>query len=161
MKGGGRLRINPLGDGDLRSGKVEEKKKAGKKGKRRYKTIEEKSFFEVLDDAEAEELERKIQELVEGIIEAGNELARSPTPKNLSVYKDRIKRFLKLLEKKMYRVSGKMDMETRQPKLHIVVEKVNEKLEELAKALFSSERPTLSIAARVGEINGLILDLLK
>ncbi|WP_297510618.1 YaaR family protein [Thermococcus sp.] len=155
------MRINPLGDGDLKSGKVEEKKKASKKKGRRYKSVEEKSFFEVLSDAEAEELEKKIQELVEGIIEAGNELARSPTPRNLEIYKERIKKFLKLVEKKMYRVSGKMDLETSQPKLHVVVEKVNEKLEELAHALFSSERPTLNIAARVGEINGLILNLLK
>jgi uncharacterized protein YaaR (DUF327 family) len=155
------VRINPLEDGDLKSNKIEENKKAGKKGKKKHKTVEEKGFFEILDDTEADLLEEKIQELVEDIIEAGNELARSPTQKNLMVYKEKIKQFLKLIEKKMYRVSGKMDLETSQPKLHVVVEKVNEKLEELAKALFASERPTLNIAARVGEINGLILNLLK
>ena len=156
------MRINPLGESDIKgSGKIEGKKKSSGKGKKRYKTIEEKSFFEILDDAEVEELERKLQEIVEEIIDAGNELARSPTMKNLKVYKSKIKKFLKLIEKRLYKISGKMDLESSSPKLHVVAEKVNEKLEEIANALFSSERPTLNIAARVGEINGLILDLLK
>ncbi len=156
------MRINPLGDKDIEgSRKVEEKKKSSKKRRKYRKAVEEKSFFEVLDDTEIEELEKNLQEIVEGIIKAGNELSRSPTPRNLDIYKEKIKRFLKLIGRKLYRISGKMDLESGSPKIHVVVEKVNEKLEEIADALFSSEKPTLNIAARVGEINGLILDLLK
>ena len=92
---------------------------------------------------------------------AGNELVRSPTPQNLSKYKEAIKKFLKLIEKKLYKISGRLDTSTGAPRLHIVVEKIDEKLKELAEAIFSSERATINLASKVEEINGLILDLYK
>ncbi len=151
------MRINPLGDGDLRSNKVE-RKKTIRKGKKTERS-EGKGFFEILSESELDLLEERLQILVDEIVEAGNELVRSPTPSNLEEYKSKIKDFLKLIEKKLYKISGKMDLKTNMPKLHVVVEEINEKLEELAKALFEAEKGTLNIAAKVGEINGLILDI--
>ena len=155
------MRINPLGDGDLKSNKVEEKKKAKKKGKKYTSGVEDVGFFDVLEDVELEVIERRLAELVDEIVEAGNELSRSPTRRNLERYKRKIKEFLQLVEKKLYKLSGKVDLETRRPKLHVVVEEINERLEELTKALIEAERPTINLAARVGEINGLIIDLLR
>ncbi len=153
------MRINPLGDGDLRSSKVESKK-TSKKGKKKISGDKEKvGFFEILDETEAELLEKKLEKMVDEIIEAGNDLARSPTPRNLERYKEKIREFLKLIEKRLYKISGKIDIETKRPKLHVIAEKINEKLEELARALFQAEKPTMEIAAKVGEINGLILDI--
>ncbi|RKX40776.1 MAG: DUF327 domain-containing protein, partial [Thermotogae bacterium] len=48
------MRINPLEDGDLKSTGVEGKKKLLKKSK--VKSSEKASFFDVLEEAEAEEL---------------------------------------------------------------------------------------------------------
>ncbi len=155
------MRINPLGDGDLKSNKVEEKKKAKKKGKKYTSGVEDVGFFDVLEDVELEVIERRLAELVDEIVEAGNELSRSPTRRNLERYKRKIKEFLQLVEKKLYKLSGKVDLETRRPKLHVVVEEINERLEELTKALIEAEKPTINLAARVGEINGLIIDLLR
>jgi len=155
------VRINPLGDGDLKSNKVEEKKKAKKKGKKYTSGVEDVGFFDVLEDVELEVIERRLAELVDEIVEAGNELSRSPTRRNLERYKRKIKEFLQLVEKKLYKLSGKVDLETRRPKLHVVVEEINERLEELTKALIEAEKPTINLAARVGEINGLIIDLLR
>ncbi len=155
------MRINPLGDGDVKSTKVEEKKKAKKKGFHHKKIVDDVGFFEVLDDVELEALERRLAELVDEIIEAGNDLARSPTRRNLEKYKKKIKEFLKLVEKKLYKLSGRMDLESKKPKLHVVAEEVDKRIAEIAEAVFKAERPTLNIAARVGEINGLILDLLR
>ncbi len=155
------MRINPLGDGDFKSTKVEEKKKAKKKGFHHKKIVDDVGFFEVLDDVELEALERRLAELVDEIIEAGNDLARSPTRRNLEKYKKKIKEFLKLVEKKLYKLSGRMDLESKKPKLHVVAEEVDKRIAEIAEAVFKAERPTLNIAARVGEINGLILDLLR
>ncbi len=153
------MRINPLGDGDLRSNKIEEKKKTSKKRKK-GKGVEEKGgFFEILSDSEVNFLEKRLQELVDDIVEAGNDLARSPTLGNLERYRSKIREFLKLLEKRLYKISGKVDLETKKPKLHVVVEEINDRLEEIAKALFEAEKPTINIAAKVGEINGLILDI--
>jgi len=153
------VRINPLEDGDLKSSGIEKKKKLLKKS--RVKSPEKVSFFDVLEEAEAEELEKKISLIVDEIVSTGNELVRSPTPQNLSKYKEAIKKFLKLIEKKLYKISGKLDTSTGAPRLHIVVEKIDEKLKELAETIFSSERATINLASKVEEINGLILDLYK
>ncbi len=155
------MRINPLGDGDLKSEKIEEKKRAKRKKKKGAFGVEEPGFFDVLEDVELKALEERLAELVDEIVDAGNELSRSPTRRNLERYKRKVKEFLQLVEKKLYKLSGRMDLETRKPKLHVIVEEINEKLDELTKALLEAERPTLNLAARVGEINGLIIDLVR
>ena len=153
------MRINPLEDGDLKSTGIEGKKKLLKKSK--VKSSEKASFFDVLEEAEAEELEKNLSLLVDEIVASGNELVRSPTPQNLSRYKEAIKKFLKLIEKKLYKISERVDTSTGAPRLHVIVEKIDEKLKELAEAVFSSERVTINLASKVEEINGLILDLYK
>ena len=155
------MRINPLGDSELRSNKIEEKRKLKKKSKYGRHSINEPDFFDVFEDVEVEALEKRLNEMIDAIIRAGNDLARSPTKKNLAKYKERIREFLKFVEKKLYKVADNMDFSTNKPRLHVIAEKIDEKLEDLTNALLAAERPTLNIMARVGEINGLILDLVR
>jgi len=155
------MRINPLENSEIRSNKVEEKRKLKKKSKYGKRSVNEPDFFDVFEDAEAEALEKRLNEMVDAIIQAGNDLARSPTKRNLTKYKEKIREFLKFVEKKLYKIADNMDFTADKPRLHVIAEKIDRKLEELTNALLAAERPTLNIMARVGEINGLILDLIR
>lgn len=152
------MRIDPLGGESLKNQEVK-----GKKSKRTSRTgeVDKKEFFDIMKDISVEQFEKLLKEAVEEVIESGNELVRSPTPSNLKRYKNAIKEFLKLVEKKLYKLSGSFDMTSGKAKLHVVVEEVNEKLMDLAEKIMKNEWQTINLAARIEEINGLILNLYR
>lgn len=152
------MRIDPLGGESLKNQEVK-----GKKSKRTSRTgeVEKKEFFDIMRDISVEQFEKLLEEAVEEVIESGNELVRSPTPSNLKRYKNAIKEFLKLVEKKLYKLSGSFDMTSGKAKLHVVVEEVNEKLMDLTEKIMKNEWQTINLAARIEEINGLILNLYR
>ncbi|MCD6551903.1 YaaR family protein [Thermotoga sp.] len=152
------MRIDPLGGESLKNQEVK-----GKKSKKTSRTgkIERREFFDIMRDVSVEQFEKLLEEAVEEVIESGNELVRSPTPSNLKRYKNAIKEFLKLVEKRLYKLSGSFDMTTGRAKLHVVVEEVNEKLMDLTEKIMKNEWQTINLAARIEEINGLILNLYR
>ncbi|ACM22917.1 MULTISPECIES: YaaR family protein [Thermotoga] len=152
------MRIDPLGGESLKNQEVK-----GKKSKRTSRTgeVDKKEFFDIMKDISVEQFEKLLKEALEEVIESGNELVRSPTPSNLKRYKNAIKEFLKLVEKKLYKLSGSFDMTSGKAKLHVVVEEVNEKLMDLAEKIMKNEWQTINLAARIEEINGLILNLYR
>ncbi|PLV57184.1 YaaR family protein [Thermotoga sp. SG1] len=152
------MRIDPLGGESLKNQEVK-----GKKSKRTSRTgeVEKKEFFDIMKDISVEQFEKLLEEAVEEVIESGNELVRSPTPSNLKRYKNAIREFLKLVEKKLYKLSGSFDMTSGKAKLHVVVEEVNEKLMNLTEKIMKNEWQTINLAARIEEINGLILNLYR
>ncbi|MDK2839373.1 MAG: uncharacterized protein PWQ83_923 [Thermosipho sp. (in: thermotogales)] len=154
------MRIEPTGDPKIKNENI--KKKKGLKGKHKVSfSSETPGFFDVLLDVEEEQINQELERIVNDILEAGNDFVRSPTPDSLRKYKEKIKKFLKLIEKKMYKLGGKMDYATNTPRLHVIVEEIDSKLQNLAEKLISSEAGTINFAAKVEEINGLILDLYK
>jgi len=136
--------------------KVKKAKKHGKKEK-----IESAGFLDVLSEAELKNLEEKIEESVDEVLSTGNVFARSPTRKNFEAYKQAIKKFLKLIEKRLYKMKEGVDVRSGRTRLNMVAEIVDEKLMEIAKRLFENEKSTLGFAAKVEEIKGLLLDLYR
>ncbi len=148
------MRVNPTGNDPSQS--------VGKKGKvkgshGRYTKTEKKGFVDFL----VEEEERDISAVMDDIVQRGNDFSRSPTEENFERYKEKVKEFLKLVEKRLYRINELSSIEDRKAKLYFIVEKVNEELEEISQKLFEAERPTLSYAARIGKINGLLMDIYR
>jgi hypothetical protein len=152
------VRIDPLGGESLKNQEVKGKK-SGKTS--RVGESKKKEFFDILEDVKEDHFEKLLEEAVEEVIDSGNELVRSPTPSNLKRYKNAIKEFLKLIEKKIYKLAGSFDMNSGRARLHVVVEEVNEKLMDLTEKIMKNERPTINLAARIEEINGLILNLYR
>ncbi|PLV60307.1 YaaR family protein [Thermotoga sp. KOL6] len=152
------MRIDPLGGEPLKNQRIK-----GKKSKRTAGVgdSKKKEFFEVMEDLKEAQFEKLLEKAVEEVVSAGNELVRSPTPMNLKRYKDAIKEFLRIVEKKIYKLSGSFDINTGRVKLHLVVEEVNERLIELTEKIMSNEWHTINLAARIEEINGLILNLYR
>jgi len=140
--------------------KVLKREKVKRSGKRSTKK-EATGFFEVLSEKECELLEERLQETLSEILDSGNAFVRSPTERNLKRYKEAIKRFLMLLEKRLYRIKDSYDVRQKRVRLNQIAEVVDERLKEIAERLMENERSTLNFAARVDEINGLLLDLYR
>lgn len=152
------MRIEPpSNDPKLKSTNVKGKKLSKREG------IDKKgssSFVNFFEEAQEEVVRKTIEEMVSEVVEAGNDFVRSPTQENLKRYKERIKEVLRYIEKHLYKIAGKYDFGS-QPRLHIVAEQIDEKLEQIASLLMEAEKNTLKLAEKVGEINGLIFDLYK
>jgi len=150
------LRVNPAGNNPPREiGKRKSKKVSGSHG--RYSKVEGKGFADFLDEEE----EKDLSTLINEIFESGNAFSRSPSEKNLKDYKRKIKEFLKLIEKRLYTMTELSSIENKKAKLYFIVDKINSNLEEMSKKIFSSEKTTIYFASKVGDINGLLMDLYR
>jgi len=153
------LRIEPpSNDPKLKSTSIKGKK-ANKKESVNRKS--ESSFFGIFEEAEVEAIRKTIEELVNEVVEAGNDFVRSPTQDNLKKYKERIKNVLKYVEKNLYKIAGKYDFNVSQPRLHIIAEQIDERLMQISSLLMEAEKDTIKLAQKVGEINGLLFDIYK
>ncbi len=148
------MRVNPMGNEPSRSIKNKKKIK-GSHG--RYSKVENKGFADFL----IEEEEKDLTTLMDEIVQSGNDFSRSPTEENFENYKKKVKEFLKLIEKRLYRTNELTSIEERRAKLYFIVEAVDKELEEISNRLFEAERSTLFYASKIGKINGLLMDIYR
>ncbi len=148
------MRVNPMGNEPSRSIKNKKKVK-GSHG--RYSKVENKGFADFL----IEEEEKDLTTLMDEIVQSGNDFSRSPTEENFENYKKKVKEFLKLIEKRLYRTNELTSIEERRAKLYFIVEAVDKELEEISNRLFEAERSTLFYASKIGKINGLLMDIYR
>jgi len=155
------LRIEPSKNESTESTKAAKLGKSKKKKGAKYHGIETTGFLDVLYDVTAEEARSMAEEMLDELIESGNEFARSPTEKNLRRYKEKIKKFLQFVERGLYKVREDLGLTSDYKHLHVVAELVDKKLKDLSELVFKSEMKTIELAAKVSEINGLLVDLYR
>ncbi len=108
-----------------------------------------------------EEEEKDLNLIVEEIIESGNALSRSPTEENMNVYKKKIRSFLAIVKKRLYKFSEVKNFEEKKTRFYFIVDQIDKQIEELSKKIMESEKSTIYFASKIGEINGLIMDLYR
>ena len=141
------------------SKKSKKVKKNNKKGI--HKTSESVGFFDILTNTEYEISEKELKRLVDNILDLGNRFVRSPTQRNLREYKRSIKEYLKKIEKSIYKVREGLNLDDEVPRLHIIAEVVDQKIQSVTEAIMNKEKDTFFYASKVEEINGLLLDLYR
>lgn len=149
------MRINPLEDGNFKSSEVKRKKQIKSKS---LSEVSKSGFFEILEDVEEERLDELLEQLIKKVINAGNELVRSPTQENFKNYRESIKEFLKVIEKRLYKIGRQISKDI---DLHVVGQEIDQRLEQIAKDLIEAEKGAIMLAARVQEIYGLLMDLYR
>lgn len=147
------MRINPLEDGSFKSHQVKNKKLS--KAKLRTKAGEQAGFLDVLEEVEEDRYNQLLEQAIRDVVDCGNALVRSPTQENFSRYRESVKQFLKLIEKKLYRIEKDVT------DLHVVANRVNEKLNEIASSLLQAESGAIRLAARIEEIYGLLISIYR
>jgi uncharacterized protein YaaR (DUF327 family) len=101
-------------------------------------------------------------ELMAGIVEQGERLARSQNFAELSRYKDLVRGFVAKLSKTLYRVKPS-DGGAARPgsKVYVILQKVDAEMENLAKLVLAGQVPQLRILQKLDQIRGLLLDAYK
>ncbi len=144
------MRVNPFDDDSSRPVN-------SKKNSKVNKNAQNDGFSYFLEEEE----EKDMTVLVKKIIESGNNFSRSPSDENLNLYKKHIRAFLGILKNNLYTFSDVKNIEGKKAKFYFIVDRVNNELETLSKNLMDSERSTIYFAAKVSEINGLVMDLYR
>lgn len=122
----------------------------------------EKSFkFTLLSQIEAGELQDKLTEMVENITSQGKKIAEHMDIRDLKIYRSMISTFLNEVIAHSHQFSRENFLDRRgRHRVYGVIRQVNDKLDELAKELIHSEKNQVEILNRIGEIQGLVLDII-
>lgn len=118
------------------------------------------SFVQELSGAllDEEKQEESFEQMMAQVEEEGKLLVAHPDEKHLKLYRESVKKFLNAMIKKAFKIKV-VEGRGPNPKLYVVIEKIEGKLEELAVNVLAQQKQPLRILAQVEELRGLLLDL--
>ncbi|SFQ13468.1 YaaR family protein [Caldicoprobacter faecalis] len=122
--------------------------------------VHSKSFSGVMRDTQERLIEQELLLLMEEIKLQEEKLIKHLTLAEVIRYRKLVSRFLSTVVSNMYQFT-KHDYFNSQGRheVYAVVNKVNQKLEELVKQVLHSDRDKLKILSLVDDIRGLLIDL--
>ena len=110
---------------------------------------------------EEQELQARLATLMEGITMQGDKLAKKRDVRDMKRYRGLIKEFMNEIINRSHSFSRENFLDRRgRHRVYGIVRLVDENLDELAKELMKDEQDHLAILAKIGEIRGLLLDIL-
>lgn len=116
--------------------------------------------FTLLSQLDDSELNDKLKAMIEDITSQGKKIAEHMDIRDMKVYRNMISNFFGEVVANSHKFSRENFLDKRgRHRVYGVVKLVNDKLDGLAKELISSEKNQMDILNRVGEIEGLVLDI--
>lgn len=112
----------------------------------------------VINDAE---LQARIDALMTDITKWGQQLAQHMDVRDMKHYRQLIKDFLNEVVYRSHRFSRENFLDRKgRHRVYGIIKLIDANLDELAEALVEDEQDHILILSKVGEINGLLLDIL-
>lgn len=116
--------------------------------------------FMLASNIEEAELQGRLNALMEEITSEGQKLAKRRDVKDMRHYRGLVKSFLNEIVSRSHEFSRENFLDKRgRHRVYGIVRLVDENLDELAQALMSDEKDNLDILGKIGEIQGLLLDI--
>ena len=107
------------------------------------------------------DLQAKVDELLNDITAQGNRLAEHMDIRDMKRYRGRIKDFLNEVVYRSHRFSRENFLDRKgRHRVYGIIRLIDQNLDELASELVEDEKDHISILERIGEIKGLLLDIL-
>jgi len=156
--------LNPASHSGL---KAEAKKTKSKGGLSGYRSI----FSKVLENAAEEEAgelgplrelepsEEALTELMDAVHSAGSDLIDRPFHDEILRYKRAVRDFINYVIDNAFTVEKSQTRRRGKTKVHVQVQIIDKKLEELAAAILSGQANQLERVSKIDEIKGLLVDL--
>jgi hypothetical protein len=145
--------------------KIEKNKRVSKVDSKKNKKIQDKvvsrlSFTEILENTEEEKMRQALNEILEEINKKGRELINKRTVENLLAYKKMVRDFvedavdfgLKVNARRGYGLSGRT-------KILRTVSTIDQRLVELTDIIIKQEQKGVSLLKKVGQIEGLLVNI--
>lgn len=127
--------------------------------KAKDKTIKTESFSSSLNLANKEQSEQRLKQMLEDIDKLGKKLTSTRSVGDARAYKLKIQEYLSFIVKNIYvlrREPGPFNYG-----IHVRIEIINQKLDELTKDLIKEQQETIDLANKIEEIRGLLVDVYK
>ena len=121
----------------------------------------DRSFkFTLASHIEEAELQSKLQGLMGQIVEEGQKLAKRRDVKDMKHYRGLVKDFLNEVVTHSHSFSRENFLDRRgRHRVYGIIRLVDENLDQLAQELMKDEKDNLAILEKIGEIEGLLLDI--
>lgn len=117
--------------------------------------------FTLISQIGENELQTKIKEMVEEITTQGKKISDHMDIRELKVYRTMISGFFNEIVTNNYKFSRENFLDRRgRHRVYGIIREVNVKLDELSRELLQSERNQVDILKKIGDIQGLILDII-
>jgi uncharacterized protein YaaR (DUF327 family) len=156
----------PLGlpVGESKDSKV---KKSDKKGLSRSfrKSLDQAANSQEFErlDLKPEEIEEALESLLDNVHDTGDRLTKNPSHALLQEYKKAIKDFLQVVVSSAFEVAqkeGRLKKDFKRNK-YTQINLINARLDKLAASVLQGQAGALSLLAKVEELNGLLVDLVR
>ncbi len=106
------------------------------------------------------ELQAKVDELLSDITSQGNRIAQHMDIRDMKQYRALIQEFLSEVVYRSHKFSRENFLDRKgRHRVYGIIKLIDSNLDELASELVKDEKDHLAILARIGEISGLILDI--
>lgn len=107
------------------------------------------------------ELQQKVDALLTDITAQGNRLAEHMDIRDMKQYRELIREFMNEVVFRSHKFSRENFLDRKgRHRVYGLIRLIDSNLDELAKALVEDEKDHISILSRIGEIRGLLLDIL-
>lgn len=117
--------------------------------------------FTLLSHIEESQLQERLTQMVEKITEQGNKIANHVDIRDVRLYREMIGEFIGEVIANSHKFSRENFLDRRgRHRVYGIVRLVNEKVDELARELMRAEKNHMQILEKVGEIQGLLLDII-
>lgn len=117
--------------------------------------------FTLLSQLKEGELQEKLTQMVNDISKQGEKIAEHMDIRDLKMYRTLISDFMSEIVAHSHEFSRENFLDRRgRHRVYGIIRQVNAKLDELAQELLKLEKNHVSILDKIGEIKGLILDIL-
>lgn len=117
--------------------------------------------FTLMSAIEEDGLQERLSSMFNEITMQGNKITKHMDVKDMKRYRALVKDFLNEIVNRSHKFSRENFLDKRgRHRVYGIIRLIDENLDELAKELMKEEKDHLSILGKVGEIRGLLLDIL-
>ena len=117
--------------------------------------------FTLVSHIEEQELQARLSTLMEEITMQGDKLAKKRDIRDMKKYRGLVKEFMNEIISRSHSFSRENFLDRKgRHRVYGIIRLVDENLDELAKELMKDEQDHRAILSRIGEIRGLLLDIL-
>lgn len=127
--------------------------------KKNDRVAKSEEFALSLDLADKEQAGQRLKDMLKDIEKIGKRLVSTRSVEDAKEYKRKIQEYLGYIVKNIYKLK-------REPGpfnygIHVRIEVINKKLDEITKQVLEEQKETIELADRIEEIRGLLVDVYK